>query len=60
MRQNIFPTRAGGTSDEIHGSQAQLEIPRDRLNPNSSARIKPSRDTSFRNTPLRGTSAVAK
>ena len=51
---------SAGTSEEIHGSQAQLEMPRDRLKPKSSARINASRDPSFRNGSVSGTSAMPK
>ena len=49
-----------GIKAVIHGSQAQLEMPRDRLKKKESARIKASCDGGFRNELVIGTSAIAK
>src|SRR5205809_4609789 len=47
-RDRYCPRTAAGTSDEIHGNQAQLEMPRDRLKPKSKASTSASRDISLR------------
>jgi len=44
----------------IHGSQAALEIPRDRLNPNSRKRIKASCVVRLKKLPVNGTNAMPK
>ena len=44
----------------IHGSHAQLEMPRERLKPNSSISISASRLSAFRKKPVSGTSAIPK
>src|SRR5437016_4285341 len=44
-----FPRTAAGTSDVIHGSQAQLEIPRERLKAKSSNSNNASRAPRSRN-----------
>src|SRR6266516_630927 len=59
-RDRYRPRTSAGTSEEIHGNQAQLEMPRDRLNPKSSARTKASREPSLRKMPVSGTNAMAK
>src|SRR5258708_7376820 len=38
-RARYFPRKPGGTSSVIHGNQAQLEMPRERLKQNSSINI---------------------
>src|SRR5579871_5755344 len=59
-RNKYFPRNAGGTSPVIHGSHAQLEMPRDRLKQNSSDRTSTSRVFASRNFPVNGTSAIPK
>src|ERR1051326_978901 len=59
-RERYFPRSVAGTSRVIHGSQAQLEIPREMLKQQSNARIKTSRVWASRNLPVNGTSAIAK
>jgi hypothetical protein len=44
----------------IHGSHAQLEIPRDKLNMNDSARISMSCVVPLRKPPVIGTAAITK
>src|SRR5262245_47367726 len=48
-RDRYRPRMVGGTSEEIHGSQPALEMPRDRLNPNNSARINARRVGAVKN-----------
>src|SRR5512140_1812702 len=59
-RAKYFPRKPGGTSAVIHGSQAQLEIPRERLKKNNSISISANRLSALRNTPVNGTSAIPK
>src|SRR6266542_437099 len=59
-RTRYFPRNAAGTSTVIQGSHAQLEMPRDRLKQNNSARSKASRLAAVRNAPVKGTSAMMK
>ena len=59
-RARYLPRNAAGTSAVIHGSQAQLEMPRERLKPNSSINIRASRVSALRKKPVSGTSAMAK
>src|SRR6266702_3149424 len=46
-----LPRRSGGTSAVIQGSQAQLEMPRERLKPNKSISISARRFFASRNPP---------
>ena len=50
-RRGICRAEGAGTSAVIHGSHAQLEMPRERLKQNSSISISASRLSGFRNTP---------
>ena len=59
-RPRYLPRNGPGTSAVIHGSHAQLEMPRDRLKQNSSISISASRLSALRNTPVSGTNAIAK
>ena len=58
-RERYFPRTPSGTSPVIHGSHAQLEMPRDRLKQNSSPMSNASRLPASRNVAT-GTSAMAK
>src|SRR4030095_3529413 len=58
-RERYRPRREAGTSEVIQGSQAQLEMPRDRLNANSSVNISARRVDLSRKL-SRGTTAIAK
>src|SRR3954451_13193010 len=53
-----FPRNDAGTRIVIHGSQAQLEMPRDRLKQNSRANIRTRRVCGSRNPYVKGTSAM--
>src|ERR1051325_3796651 len=55
-----FPRIVGGTRLVIHGNQPALEIPRERLNTNSSARIKTRRVVGSSNRSPTGTRAMPK
>jgi len=59
-RAKNLPRKDSGTRVVIHGSQAQLEMPRERLNPKSKNNNKASCEERSRNTPARGTAAMAK
>src|SRR5260221_14412038 len=59
-RARYLPRIGAGTSEVIQGSQAQLEIPRERLKAKSSRRINARRLVGFRNTCVIGTSAIPK
>src|SRR5262245_11013653 len=57
-RTKYLPLKSGGTSSVIQGSQAQLEMPRDRLKQNNSAITNASWLLASRNPPAKGTSAT--
>src|ERR1039457_4379960 len=59
-RARYLPRNEVGTSAVIHGSQAQLEMPRERLKPNGSINIRARRVSGFRKKPASGTNAIAK
>src|SRR5262249_34962241 len=59
-RARDLPRRAGGTRAGIQGSQAQLEMPRDRLKQKSSINISASRFLASKKTPVSGTRDMAK
>src|SRR5262245_3071619 len=54
-RERNLPRRSGGNRLVSQGSQAQLEMPRDKLNPNNSARINANCVGCVRKTPVSGT-----
>ena len=59
-RARYLPRNGAGTSAVIHGSHAQLEMPRDRLKQNSSISISARQLSGFRKMLVSGTSAIAK
>src|SRR5439155_14627433 len=59
-RTRYFPRTSPGTSAVIHGSQPALEMPRERLNPNSSRSSNDICVSGLRNVDVSGTSAIAK
>jgi len=59
-RARYLPRTASGTSEEIHGSQAALEMPRERLKPKSSVSMRTRRVLASRKPPATGTSAIMK
>ena len=59
-RARYLPRKADGTRAVIHGSQAQLEMPRERLKQNSSISMSARRLSPFRKMPVTGTRAMAK
>src|SRR5262245_5912194 len=58
-RERYRPRIAAGTSEVIHGNQAQLEMPRERLKANSSVNIS-TRRVDLSKTLSKGTTAIAK
>src|SRR4051812_3963512 len=59
-RARYFPRKLGGTSNVIHGNQAPLEIPRERLKQKSNTIINASRFFASRKLLVNGTKAIAK
>src|SRR5512133_2243818 len=59
-RARYLPRIEGGTRAVIHGSQAQLEMPLERLKPNSNANNTASRLLAPKNAPVKGTIAMPK
>src|SRR5687767_2188938 len=59
-RERKRPRASAGISDVIHGSHAQLEIPRDKLNPKRQSNMSESRAAGVRNPDVKGTSAIRK
>src|SRR5690606_26742842 len=53
-----FPRTEAGTREDIHGSQAQLDMPRERLKPNRNRRINDNRAVASTNDDSSGTSAM--
>jgi hypothetical protein len=59
-RARYLPRTARGTRVVIQGSQAALEMPRERLNPNNNRRSSASCVAESRKLPARGTRAMQK
>src|SRR6476619_1908742 len=58
--ERYFPRKVSGTKIVIHGSQALLEMPRERLKQKSKASMRAKRVCESRNVCVKGTAAMAK